>query len=107
MKMTSVIQHEDKIMNDMIERDIEAMLENPVGYFDKPVDVVRDSKLSLDEKKQILDAWEEDARRLAVATEEGMSGGEPSNLAEVAEAKVKLGPKGLDSDRPDAPTKAG
>lgn len=107
MKMTFVIQHEDQIMTDMVERDIESILENPVGYFDKPADVVRDNTLSLDEKKQILDAWEEDARRLAVATEEGMGGGEPSNLAEVADAKVKLGPKGLDSQRPDTPTKAG
>jgi len=94
-------------MTDMFDKDIESIIENPVGYYDHPTDVVRDSKLSLDEKKQILDAWEEDARRLAVATEEGMGGGEPSNLADVAEAKVELGPVGLDSDRPETPTKTG
>jgi hypothetical protein len=69
------------------------------------LDVVAASDLSHDDKGRILDAWEEDARRLSVATEEGMDGGEPSRMTDVADAKAALG---LPNDeRRSAPTKAG
>jgi hypothetical protein len=77
---------------------------DPASRFDAPQEIVNDASLSNAEKTRALDAWEEDARRLAVATEEGMSGGEPSRLDEVAEAKAKLGIKG---ERRPARTKAG
>ncbi len=80
------------------------VLKNPTAHFDAPDKVIGSKKLSDKDKKRVLDAWEEDARRLSVATEEGMSGGEPSRLADVAEAKAKLG---IEDDRRPAPTKAG
>jgi hypothetical protein len=77
---------------------------NPTRHFDTPQEVLEDAGLSERDKKKVLDAWEEDARRLSVATEEGMSGGEPSNMAEVAEAKAELG---MADDKRPSPTKAG
>jgi hypothetical protein len=38
----------------------------------------------------VLESWELDARRLAEATAEGMSGGEDSRLREVAKARLAL-----------------
>jgi hypothetical protein len=60
--------------------------------------------LSREQKKMALGRWEEDARRLLVAEEEGMTGGERSRLSEVLEAKAKLG---LPGDRTAGPTKTG
>jgi hypothetical protein len=80
------------------------VLTSPSSYYSSPMQVADASDLSDSQKKMALDKWEEDARRLAVATEEGMSGGEPSRLAEVQEAKAKLK---LFGDRKIGPTKAG
>ncbi len=77
---------------------------SPSSHYSSPMEVAAASDLSDDQKKMVLDKWEEDARRLAVATEEGMSGGEPSRLAEVQEAKTKLK---LFADRKVGPAKAG
>jgi hypothetical protein len=80
------------------------LIANPSAHFDLPGEIVTRPDLSDTQKKKILDAWEEDARRLAVATEEGMAGGEPSRIAEVAAAKAELG---LEDDRKSSPTKSG
>jgi hypothetical protein len=79
-------------------------LADPASHFDSPKRILSTENLSDRQKKKALDVWEEDARRLSVATEEGMSGGEASRMDEVAEAKVELGIK--DALKP-APTKAG
>jgi hypothetical protein len=70
------------------------VIENPTAHVATPTDLLKLQELSVREKRQALDNWEEDARRLAVATDEGMTGGEPSRLAEVAEAKNTLGVSG-------------
>jgi hypothetical protein len=80
------------------------LVENPSAHFDSPAAVVTAPDLSDTDKKRVLDAWEEDARRLTVATEEGMSGGEPSRMDEVADAKTELG---VGDRRRPSPTKAG
>ena len=81
---------------------------NPTRYYRWPSEVVRDRRLDRKEKLAILEAWELEARELAVATEENMSGGEPSLLQEVVQARVDLGdttdPK---KDDAGAPTKQG
>ncbi|MEP6827025.1 MAG: hypothetical protein ABJA10_03010 [Aestuariivirga sp.] len=79
-------------------------VENPIGNFASPADVVKDDALSVKQKKDALTEWEQDAVRLSVATEEGMSGGEPSRLDEVKDAQSKL--PGKTTKRP-SPTKAG
>ena len=49
-------------------------VENPAATFEKPRDVVHDRELSSDEKEKALDTWEQDARQLMTASNEGMPG---------------------------------
>ena len=49
-------------------------VEHPAENYAKPADVVRDGELSLEEKKKALDIWEQDARQLVTASNEGMEG---------------------------------
>ena len=80
-------------------------VEDPVGNFASPADIVKDQALTTKQKQDALTAWEQDAVRLSVATEEGMSGGEPSRLDEVMDAQSEL--PGKTTKRPSSPTKAG
>jgi hypothetical protein len=80
-------------------------VEDPVGNFASPADVVKDETLTTKQKHDALTEWEQDAVRLSVATEEGMSGGEPSRLDEVKDAQSEL--PGEAVKRPSSPTKAG
>jgi hypothetical protein len=77
-----------------------AQIDNPATTFEKPSDVVVDSKLSQDEKKKALNTWEQDARQLMTASNEGMPGPEEGldpddhhRMAEVVRAKETLGEK--------------
>lgn len=79
---------------------------DPTKVYERPADVVSDPRLSVDEKVAVLDAWAQLAGELAVATEEGMTGGEPSRLAEVAEARACLGATS-NVETVSAPTKHG
>jgi hypothetical protein len=58
--------------------------------FNTPLEVVVDPSLSKPEKAEALEQMEQDARQLAIAAGEGMSGGEPTALAEVLHAKEAL-----------------
>jgi hypothetical protein len=63
---------------------------NPQKVYANPQDVAGDMRLSKEERLEILAAWEQDARRLAESTSEGMGGGEDSRLREVAKARASL-----------------
>lgn len=80
------------------------IIENPAAFFDHPMDLVKTGQLTQAEKKEALDKWELDSRLMAIATEEGMTGGEPALQDEVAQAKVALN---IESERPSGPTKLG
>jgi hypothetical protein len=67
-----------------------AKVEHPAKEFSRPQDVVADPALSTNEKLRALNTLEQDARQLAVATEEGMSGGEETQLRPVLQAKRSL-----------------
>jgi hypothetical protein len=74
-------------------------LENPASHFDKPSEVAKDSELSHRQKKEALKTWEQDARQIATANNEGMAandegrtGGDPK-LADVVRAKHKMSEK--------------
>jgi hypothetical protein len=67
------------------------MLLDPAGVFRSPRDVLMQPNLSRDERRAILEQWERDARRLAVAEEEGKEGGEDSLLSRVRQAMTQLG----------------
>jgi hypothetical protein len=67
-------------------------IEHPAKQFSDPADVVNDRSLSTEEKRVALERLKQDARQLAVAAEEGMAGGEETNLRKVMEAERKLEP---------------
>lgn len=81
-------------------------IEDPTKIYARPEEVVNDPRLSFEEKVAVLDSWAHLAGALAVATEEGMTGGEPSRLTEVAEARARLG-AASNSEQVTAPTKQG
>ena len=62
----------------------------PHANFETPHEVVADPALLKQGKVEALDAVEQDARLLATASAEGITGGEPSNLHEVLDAKEAL-----------------
>ena len=74
-------------------------IKNPAVSFEKPIDVVKDKELSDEEKKQALNTWEQDARQLLTASNEGMPGSDeglraiPHQFGKVVRAKDKLGEK--------------
>jgi hypothetical protein len=65
-------------------------VQKPSSHFDEPSEVVEDPLLSKAGKAEALDVLEQDARQLAEATSEGMSGGERNKLHEVLIAKKTL-----------------
>jgi hypothetical protein len=65
-------------------------VEKPSANFKTAHEVVADPALSKPEKEKALDALEQDGRLLATASAEGMTGGEPTNLHEVLDAKKAL-----------------
>jgi hypothetical protein len=73
-------------------------VENPATTYDKPHDIVKDKELSHHEKKKALNTWEQDARQLMTASNEGMPGSEEGleseddhRLSEVVRAKGEIG----------------
>lgn len=72
-------------------------VEHPAKVFSDPKEVVADQTLSTHEKRRALDSLEQDARQLAVASAEGMSGGEETKLRDVMQAKRSLEPMSTDA----------
>jgi hypothetical protein len=68
----------------------QAKIKKPHIFFDEPREVVIDPALSKNQKIKALDALEQDARQLSVASAEGMTGGEPSKLHDVLDARDSL-----------------
>jgi hypothetical protein len=73
-------------------------IHNPAAVFETPADVVDDPQLSTSEKKEALNHWEQDARQLMTASNEGMTGrnegidpGDHHQMGQVVRAKEKIG----------------
>lgn len=64
--------------------------ESPHSQFKSSAGVVADPALSKNEKLEALGNLEQDAKQLSVASNEGMTGGEMSQLQEVMKAKEVL-----------------
>lgn len=79
--------------------DIRRALSNPKENFGTPERVLADPRLDREGKRAILKSWEQDARELAVAEEEGMTGGERSMLQRVSRALNSLSDSELDETR--------
>ena len=76
-------------------KDIQRAKLVPTDVFDKPADVVRSDAVEAKDKQKILNQWEVDAQALSRANDEGMTGGEPTDLAKVQEARRKVFAKKL------------
>jgi hypothetical protein len=63
---------------------------SPATRFTTPARLLADQSLSLEEKRTLLDEWEDDVRATLVASEEGMTGPEKVTLNDVLTAKEKL-----------------
>ena len=90
--------------------DVKAALSNPSKFFTAPREVVAHPALSRSVKIDILRQWETDARLMAVAEEENLTGGEASQLSAVVNALISLGDseKMPDGDaHPPSPAKSG
>ena len=83
--------------------DLDRFLFDPSSSFLRPDDVIGDPRLRRQQKIEILCRWAYDAAELAVAEEEGMNGGEASNLQEILNALISI-TGGFDSKR-SGPTK--
>ena len=70
--------------------DVEAVIKDPAAHFARPADVVRDVRLTLEQKQRILNAWAVDAELLSQAETENMSGTSPPRLREVKLALLEL-----------------
>lgn len=71
--------------------DLDAALRDPGRYFSEPQDIVEAAHINRSAKLKLLDQWEHDARSLAVAEEEGLSGGEAPMLGRIRRAQHQLG----------------
>ncbi len=63
---------------------------DPAAAYGSPEELEKDPRLSPDDKLAILRRWEAQAQQLAIAEQENMSGGEPSQLGEVASARLRM-----------------
>jgi hypothetical protein len=74
--------------------NIERAKTSPASEFERPADVIESRDLSDKEKKRVLNQWEVDAQGLCRASDEGMTGGEPSRLSEVQKARREMSTDG-------------
>ena len=70
----------------------------PETHYLSPNDIVKDHALSHEEKRGALSTWEQDARQLLTASNEGMPGseegidkGDRHRLGEIVRAKTRVG----------------
>lgn len=66
--------------------DLKRALLDPTSSFRSPEDVIRNARLPVAKKIEILCRWAYDMAELAVAEEEGMDGGEPADMSSVLKA---------------------
>lgn len=75
-------------------------IEHPQTCYRSPDEILGDDTLTREEKARALDMWEQDARQMLTASNEGMPGSaegtqrsDHSQLGQVERAKLKLGKK--------------
>ena len=72
---------------------------HPATQFNTPTEILDDAELTEEEKKAALDTWEQDARQLMTASNEGMPGKQEGadadhhRLGDVGRAKSRMGAK--------------
>lgn len=58
---------------------------DPSKYYGTPKDAARDAQFSVAQRREILQAWQEDEEALIRASDEGLDGGERPHLRQVIE----------------------
>jgi hypothetical protein len=83
-------------MTDTLKSKMEK-IQHPQTHYETPDALTKDPELSPEEKKRALDVWEQDARQMLTASNEGMPGSEEGlsksdhhQLGQVERAKNKL-----------------
>jgi hypothetical protein len=73
-------------------------MEHPQAHYKTPDEITNDNELNSEQRKKALDTWEQDARQMLTASNEGMAGseegiarGERNRFGEVVRAKAKIG----------------
>lgn len=74
----------------MLRPPVDELVLDPKKWFGTPDDVLNDNKISVEDKKRILESWKLDESRLAESTDENMTGGEESHLRDVSRALLEL-----------------
>lgn len=87
----------------MVKADLSQTLLDPAFAYREPESVVRDQTLCAEQKAEVLCRWAYDAIELAVADEEGMSGGDAVDLGRILKALDAV-TGGFDTEH-TAPTK--
>ena len=90
----------------MTNTDIESKKVNPSAAYNHPDEVLSDTKLSRDDKIEVLREWYYDALRLQESEGENMTGGEPDRLSAVSKALLKLGVSPVKEADPKTQTKS-
>jgi hypothetical protein len=67
--------------------DVDAAVLDPVDYFESPMDVVKDPRLTNSDRQRILESWVRDAELLSQAEAENMQG---AGRPRLQEAKLAL-----------------
>jgi hypothetical protein len=72
-------------------------IKHPQNYYETPDALIKDPELSPEDKEKALGVWEQDARQMLTASDEGMPGSEEgvnksdhTQLGQVERAKTKL-----------------
>jgi hypothetical protein len=72
-------------------------IKHPQNYYETPDALIKDPELSPEDKEKALGVWEQDARQMLTASDEGMPGSEEgvnksdhTQLGQVERAKNKL-----------------
>ena len=72
-------------------------IQHPQNYYETPDELINDQNLSWEEKKTSLEVWEQDARQMLAASNEGMPGNDEGisqtnhhQLGQVERAKNEL-----------------
>jgi hypothetical protein len=85
--------------------DLEHARLDPASVFATPAALLADPRLDREQKIDLLQRWQYDAREMSVAEEEGMGNGEPSLVGEISRALHSL-TDGYDAEH-SSPTKQG
>lgn len=67
--------------------DVDAAVLSPADYFESPMDVVKDPRITSSDRQRILESWVRDAELLSQAEAENMQG---TGRTRLQEAKLAL-----------------